>query len=210
MITHPERDTILNTYNSHFAGLIKSLSSLRTPTVTEADYTGYGTRPGITFGSVANTSPTGGRQRANSALVTFPQNTGASQDVIAWGLYAASTGGTPKRISFLDSDAPIIGAVDNTTTDQIIALAHGLSVDQRVYVLGAPGMVLPAGLSEDTAYYVGTVPDVDHFTLSTTPANANPVAITARGAAQFIPYTPVTIANNATPEFAIGSLILQM
>lgn len=210
MMTDPERDTILNGYNSHFASLITAASNLRTPSVTEASYTGYGTRPGITFGAVANTSPTGGRQRANSAAVTFPQNTGSTQDVIAWGLHAASTGGTPKRITFLDADPPVIGAVDNTTTDQIIALAHGLSVDQRVYVLASPGAVIPAGLSENTAYYVGTVPDADHFTLSTTPANANPAAITARGASQFIPFTPVTIANNATPEFAIGALILQL
>lgn len=210
MMTHPERDAILNTYDGHFVGLIRDLTSIRTPSYTEADYTGYGTRPALDLGVAGDTSPAAGRQRASDAVITFPQNTGTSQDVIAFGVFPAATGGSPKWIVPLDADPSFVGAVDDTTADEVVALAHGLSVDQRVIVMAHPGVVLPAGLTDGTAYYVGTVPDADHFTLSTTPANANPAAITARGALVCLPYTPVTIAANATPEFGIGSLILQL
>lgn len=215
MWTHSFRDSILGTMRGSditawtpFIGLIKTITDFRAGTVTEAAYTGYGTRPSATFGAQANTSPTGGRQIANTAAVTFPQNTGASEDHIAWGLYTASTAGTLRGIAFLDADPPIegVGNVDDTIT----AYAHGLSADQRVFVLASPGALLPAGLAENTAYYVlasGLTADV--FKLSTTSGGAA-VNITAGGAAQFMPYTPVTVATNATPEFAIGALVIQV
>jgi hypothetical protein len=209
MFTTSFRDTVLGTLGG-FAGLLTAITSFRAGTVTEATYTGYGTRPAITYGAAADTTPAGGRQRANSALVTFPQNTGASQDMIGYGIYSAATAGTLQAIGFLDADPPVVGTVVDTTADQIVSYTHGLSVNQRVYVLAAPGAVIPTGLSENTAYFVGTVPDADHFTLSTTTANGAPVNITAGGAALFMPYTAVTVATNATPEFAIGAIVVQI
>jgi len=217
MLTTSFRDGILNTLRATdltqwvgYVGLIKGITDFRAGTVTEAGYTGYGTRPSATFGAPADTSPAGGRQIANSGAVTFPQNTGSSEDEIAYGLWTAATAGTLKAIGFLDADPPVMGAVVDTTADQIVAAAHGMSADHRVFVLAAPGAVLPGGLAENTAYYVGTVPDSDHFTLSTTPANANPVNITTRGAALFMPYTPVTVAASATPQFAVGAIVFQL
>jgi len=126
--------------------------------------------------------------------------------MIGFGLYTASTAGTLRAIGFLDADPPILGV--GNVDDTIDAYAHGLSTDQRVIVLAAPGALLPAGLSENTAYFVlasGLTADV--FKLSTTSGGAA-VNITAGGAALFMPYTAVTVATNATPEFAIGALVL--
>ena len=219
MLTTAFRDAILDTIESggasltaanHFAGLITAITDFRAGTVTEASYTGYGTRPSIGLGAAAATSPAGGRQRANDVAVTFPQNTGANQDVIAWGLYTASTGGTLKAIGFLDDDPPIFGVANDTTTEDITAPAHGLATDQRVYVLDAPGALLPAGLSENTAYFVLAAGlTTDSFRLSTT-SGGSAVNITAKGAALFMPYKAQTIATNATPSFVIGALVIQL
>jgi len=207
MFTSSFRDTCLGQLGG-FVGLIKAISDWRAGTVTEAAYTGYGTRPAITYGAAANTSPTGGRQKANSAAVTFPQNTGSNEDQIGWGIYSAATAGTLQAIGLLDTDPPIFGT--GLVNDNIEAFAHGLQADQRVFVLAAPGAVIPTGLAENTAYFVlaaGLTADV--FTLSTTSGGAA-VNITVGGASLFMPYKAVTVATNATPEFAIGALVVQI
>lgn len=210
MLTTAERDSILGDYDSHYVGWLSAITDWRAGTVTELSYTGYA-RAAVTFGSAGNTSPAGGRQRANSAAATGGQKTDAgSVDAIAWGLFAASTGGSPKWIGLLDADEPLFGTVTSASPGVISAPAHGLSTDQRVIVLAAPGAALPTGISENTAYYVGTVPDANSFTLSTTASNANPVNTSSVGAGLFCPYTALAIAQNATPEFAIGALIIQI
>lgn len=217
MFTTGLRDDVLNVFRgttltaiSGFAGLLTVVSNTRTPTVTEASYTGYGTRPGITFGAPADTSPLTGRQIANSSAVTFPQNTGTAQDVIAYGVYTAATAGTLKAIGFLSPDPPIVGVANDTTTEDITAPAHGLVADQRVLVLAIPGTVLPAGITEGTNYFViATGLTTDTFRISTTSGGAA-LNITAKGAALFMSYVAVTIAANATPEFAVGALIMQI
>jgi hypothetical protein len=216
MYTNAFRDLILDTMDggslsawTPFIGLLTAITDMRAGTVTEASYTGYGTRPSASLGAVGNTTPTGGRQKANDAAVTFPTNTGSDQAVIGIGYYSASTGGSPRIIDLLDADPPIIGTVD--TADLITTGAvHGLVADQRVFVLSAPGMLLPAGLSENTAYFVlASGLTTTAFKVSTTSGGAA-VDITAAGAAMFIPYTPRTVAAGATPEFAIGALVQQL
>jgi len=191
-------------------GYIKSITDWRAGTVVEADYTGYA-RTAVTFGSAAATSPTGGRQISNSALVTFPQNTGADQAVIAYGLYSASSGGTLVAIGLLDTDVPIVGTV-NASTDLITSYGHGLVADQRVFFKTAPigAGANPDVFTENTAYYVlaaGLTSDV--FALSATSGGAA-INATVSGEAWFIPYKSQTIASNATPEFAIGALVVQV
>lgn len=207
MFTTSFRDTVLGTLGG-FVGLITAITDFRAGTVTEASYTGYGTRPGITYGAAGNTTPAGGRQKANSALVTFPQNTGANQDVIAWGIWSAATAGVLQAIGFLDTDPPVFGT--GLASDTIEAFGHGLQTDQRVYVLAAPGAPLPTGLSENVAYFVLAAGlTADAFQLSTTSGGAA-VNITVGGCALFMPYKAVTVATNATPEFAIGALVVQL
>jgi hypothetical protein len=208
MLTTSARDAILNTFDSHYVGWLSAITDYRAGTVTELSYAGYA-RAAITFGSPATTSPAGGRQRANSSACTGGQKTDAgSVNAIGWGIYSASTAGTLKWIGLLDSDVPIVGTAD--TGDLITAPAHGLSTDQRVFVLAAPGAVLPAGLAENTAYFVlASGLTTDAFKLSTT-SGGSAVDVTASGAAMFIPYTALAIAQNATPEFASAALVIQI
>lgn len=216
MFTNSYRDDVLNVYRATtlnsitgFAGLLTGITDFRAGTVTEASYTGYGTRPSITFSAPANTSPVGGRQIANSSTVTFPQNTGSSQDMIAFGVYTASTAGTLKAIGFLSPDPPVFGTGDDTS-ELITAPAHGFVTDQRVFVIAVPGAPIPTGLSENTAYFVksaGLTADV--FSLATTSGGAA-INITVKGAALFMSYIAVTVAASATPEFAANALVLQI
>lgn len=206
MDTTARRDAILATTGGYL-GLIKAITSLRAGTVTEAAYTGYGTRPAIAWGAAADTTPAGGRQVANSGIVSFPANGGADEAEIAWGIYAAATGGSPVEIGFLDTIAPFVGV--GFVADTIQAIAHGLSTDHRVYVAAAPGAVLPAGLAEDTAYYVlasGLTSDV--FKVSAT-SGGTAIDITTGGAAYFMPYVARTVAGGATPSVAIGAVVVQ-
>lgn len=209
MFTTAGRDALFAaTYAPTHVSLIKVLTDHRAGTVTEAAYTGYA-RAAVTFGATADTSPVGGRQKANSGAVTFPANTGANEDQYAWGVHSALTAGTLYAIGFLDDDPPVLGTAD-APTDLITAPAHGLATDQRVFVLAAPGALLPVGLAENTAYFVlaaGLTADV--FKVATTSAGAA-INITANGAAFFMSYKAVTVAGGATPSFAIGALVVQM
>jgi hypothetical protein len=208
MFTTAGRDALLGgTYAPTHISLIKAISDWRAGTVTEAAYTGYA-RVAVTFSAAANTTPTGGRQRANNAALNFPANTGSNEDQIAYGVHSASTAGTLYAIGLLDTDVPIIGTAD--TADLITAYGHGLQTDQRVFVLAAPGAVIPTGLSENTAYFVlATGLTADAFKLSTT-SGGTAVDITAGGAAMFIPYKAVTVATGATPSFATGECVVQV
>jgi len=211
MLTTAERDVVLALYTtSHYVGWLSAITDWRAGTVTELSYTGYA-RAALTFGAAGNTTPAGGRQVANSVAATGGQKTDAGTvDAIAWGIYAADTGGSPQAIGLLDADVPFFGTCTLASPGVITAYAHGLEADQRVFTLAAPGAITPTGISENTAYYVGTVPDANSLTLSTTGSNANPVNTTGAGAMLFCPYTALTIAQNATPEFAIGALLLQV
>lgn len=207
MFTTAFRDTVLGTLGG-FVGLIKAITDFRAGTVTEAAYTGYGTRPAVAWGSPGNTTPAGGRQVANTGAVAFPGNTGPNEDQLGFGVYSAATGGTLQAIGFLDTDPPILGV--GNADDSIDAYSHGLEADQRVFVLAAPGAVIPTGLAENTAYFVlasGLTADV--FKLSATSGGAA-VNITAGGAALFMPYKPVTVAGASTPSFGIGALVVQI
>jgi hypothetical protein len=211
MFTTTFRDLLLDQMDSKFCSLIVSVTNFRTGSVTEATYTGYGTRPGITFGAQADTTPAGGRQVANSAAVTHPANSSATaQSVMAWGLHSAATAGSIYGIFPLDADSPIVGTAatgDVITTES----AHGLASGQAVFVLAAPGVPLATGLAENTTYVVKTTSlTTAAFALSATTALATAVDITAGGAGLFIPYTPVSIAAGATPEFAIGALVIKL
>lgn len=209
MFTTAGRDALLAaTYAPTHIGLIKVITSWRASTVTEAAYTSYA-RAAITFAAAADTSPIGGRQRANNAAVTFPANTGANEDQIAWGVYSAVSAGTLYAIGLLDTDPPVFGT-GAAVGDLITSVAHGLQTDQRVFVLAAPGAVIPTGLSENTAYFVlaaGLTADV--FALSTTSGGVA-VDITVGGGSLFMPYKAVTVAGGATPSFATSALVVQV
>lgn len=211
MFTTAFRDQILELLDGHYVGWISAITNWRSGTVTEVAYTGYA-RAAVTMGLPEDTAVTPmGRRVRNSAIATGGLKTDAgSASAIGWALWDSPAGGTLKAIGLNDADVPLFGAVDDTSGDQIIIEAHGLSADQRVFVMAAPGAKLPAGLAENTAYFVGTVVDANRITLSTTAGNANPVAITSQGAAIFAPYTPVEIPQNATPQFDVNAISVEI
>jgi hypothetical protein len=213
MYTHAFRDAILNTMDgaslsawTPWISLITAITDMRAGTVTEASFTGYG-RVSASMGAPANTSPVGGRQKANDALVTFGTNTsGSAVDVIGYGYNTASTAGTLYIVNLLDDDPPVYGVA--LTDDVITSPAHGLADTQRVWVLAAPGALLPVGLAENTAYYVRDSA-ANTFKVAAT-SGGTAIDITAGGAAMFIPHKPRTIADGAAAEFAIGALVEQL
>ena len=207
MFTDAFRDSTLGNLGGYL-GLIKTMTAFRAGTVTEAAYSGYA-RTTVTWGAAGATTPTGGRQRANSAVSTFPASTSANEDQIAWGVWSASTAGTLQAIGFLDSNPPLVGTGD--VSDLITTqTAHGLITDERVYVLAAPGAAIPTGLSENVAYFVlASGLTTTAFKLSAT-SGGTAIDITAGGAALFMPYRAVTVANGATPSVAIGAVVVQL
>lgn len=211
MPTTTFRDDILALIrgSNHWIGLETAVTNFRTPSATEASYTGYA-RVQVTattgWDAPSDTAVTGGRRIRNAGAITFGQNTGASQDVVALSVWTASTGGSRRWVVTLDDDPPVVGTA--STSDTITAYAHGLAADQRVYVLAFPGATLPTGLTEGTAYFVrATGLTTDTFTLSLTSGGAA-VDITANGAAMFIPYKAQAIGTNVTPQFAAQALEL--
>jgi hypothetical protein len=209
MLTHAERDAILATFDNAWVAWITAINDWRAGDVDEVDYAGAA-RAQVSLGAAGNTTPVGGRQRANDALVTGGEKSDAgTQNAIGWALFDDETPGTPARwIGLLDADPAVVGV--GNTDDTILSYAHGLAADQRVFVLAAPGALLPAGLAENTAYFVlASGLTADAFQLSLTSGGAA-INITAGGAAWFCPYTPLAISQNATPEFAIGALVVQV
>lgn len=210
MYTTYGRDSLLAKSDVEIShvGLLTAITSWRAGTVTEATFTGYA-RTAVTFGAAADTTPAGGRQIANSGAVTFPQNTGSNQDVIAYGLYTASTAGSLVAIGLIDTDVPIVGTV-NATSDLITAYGHDLVADQRVFFMAAPFGAAPDVFAENTAYYVlASGLTADAFKLSATSGGAA-INATVSGAAMFIPYKAQTIATNATAEFGVGQIVIQL
>lgn len=208
MFTNAFRDSTLGNLGG-FIGLFTAVSNWRTGSVTEASYTGYGTRPAVTWNSPGDATPAVARQVTNNGVIAFPQNTGSSQDVIGWGVYSASTGGTLHAIGLLDSDVPVLG-YGNTSSDLIDSPGHGLATDQRVFVLGVAGSALPGTLAEGTAYYVLAAGlTTDAFALSTS-SGGSAVNISSDGTAMFIPYKAVTIATNATPAIPDTAIVVQL
>lgn len=209
MMTTAERDAILARYaTGHYVALLSAITNRRAGTVTELAYTNYA-RQALSLDAAEATTPAGGRQRKNTGAVNFPQNPDADTAAIAYGIFAALSGGSPVLVGSLDDDPPVVGTADETG-DLITAPAHGFVTDQRVFVEAFPGALLPAGLSEDTAYFVLAAGlTADAFALSATSGGAA-VNITAKGAAWFISYKSQTIATNATPSIAAGLIRIQI
>jgi hypothetical protein len=210
MLTTTGRDALLTSITGvvTHVGLIQSIADWRAGTVTAANYTSYA-RAAITWGAAGDTTPAGGRKRANSGAVTFPKNTGTDQAVIAYGLYTDVSAGTLQAIGLLDTDQPIAGTC-LASSDLITAYAHGLVTDQRVFMLASPFGPPPDVFAENTAYFVlaaGLTADV--FALSATSAGAAINASTS-GVAMWVPYKSQTIASNAVAEFAIGQIVVEL
>lgn len=214
MFTTTFKDKILNTMRgsnitawSVFAGFLTAVTDLEAGTVTEASYSGYARTSAITMTAPAASANGGGRKTDNSALAQGGQKSDAGTvDVIAVGIYDASTVGNLFAISFINAVGPVIATA--TTSDVLTSPAHGFVDTQKVRVDELVWNNLPGGLSENTEYFVKSS-TTDTFALSLSSGGAT-VDITTSGACAVLGYTPLTIGQNGTPQIQASALVLEL
>ncbi len=205
LLNHVLRNVALSSPVTVYAGLISAVTDLEAGTVTEAAYTGYA-RPAAAFAAPA--ADAGARRVQNSGLLSFGKRTDAgSTDMIAFGIWDASTAGNLLYCGFLDSVRHFSAVLVDTTGDVFTAPTHGLTADQRVRFEATPDTpTLPAPLAENTLYWViaaGLTADL--FAVSTTQGGAS-VAITAKGTARVWKQTNITVSLNDTPQIEANAL----
>lgn len=209
-------DKILNLYRGTtftapaavYAGLLTAVTDAEAGTVTETAYSGYA-RQAITFGAPG--ANLGGRQTLASAL-TFPAKADAgAATIIAVGIFDALTAGNLLDVIMLFDGSPLAAIVNGSDVagNTIQSPAHGLTTNDQVRFEQFPGDTpVPAGLSENTTYFViATGLTADVFEVSATQGGAA-VDITAAGRALVMKVVPVTVNQNDAPTFAANKLAL--
>jgi hypothetical protein len=207
-------DKILNLYRGTtftapaavYAGLLTAVTDAEAGTVTETTYGSYA-RQAITFGAPA--ANLGGRQTLAGAL-TFPAKSDAgSVSIIATGIFDALTVGNLLDVILLYDGSPLAAMVNGSDVagNTIQSPAHGLTTNDTVRIEQFPGDTpLPAGLSENTTYFViATGLTADVFELSATQGGAA-IDITAAGRMLVMKVVPVTVNQNDAPTFAANKL----
>jgi hypothetical protein len=188
-----------------YASLYTAVTDQEAGTGTEASYTGYA-RQSTSWGAAS--AGLNGRQIATDALISFGQKTDTgSITAIAVGLHDALTGGNVMAFIMLDGGSPF-PCVINATGDSFTAYNHGLVNDDRVRLQYIAGGGTPTGASENTTYWVITAA-TDTFQLSATQGGGT-ITVTADGQAMVLPLNPKDIAQDDTPEFASGSLVIAL
>jgi hypothetical protein len=132
------------------------------------------------------------------AAVTF--DVPAATTIMAVQLWSASTAGTSRAWLPAGNLARRAFSVDaaDVTANTITSATHGLTTNDRVVFWPTIGAALPAGLSEDTGYWViaaGLTADV--FSVSTTQGGAA-VDITAIGDGDLQEFVPEVFAGQGT------------
>jgi hypothetical protein len=209
-------DKILNLYRGTtftapatvYAGLLTAVTDAEAGTVTETTYGGYA-RQAITFGAPA--ASLGGRQTQASAI-TFPAKSDAgAATIIAVGIFDAITAGNLLDVIMLFDGSPLAAMVNNSDVagNTIQSPAHALTTNDTVRIEQFPGDTpLPAGLSENTTYFViATGLTADVFELSATQGGAA-IDITAAGRMLVMKVVSVTVNQNDAPTFAANKLAL--
>lgn len=181
-------------------------------TTNEVAYTNYArvavarTSGGWT---ISGTDPT---QVVNAGAINFPQCGATGATATYWGIGLASSGaGTLIASGPIGPVAgPYLGFTCTLASPGVLSIpGSSYAVDDRIALFHSPTETLPTGITEGTVYYVGTVTGIA-VTLSTTPANANPVNTSSVGAGTAIKCTPLAIANLGTPSFAASALKFMM
>lgn len=150
-------------------------------------------RKAVTWGAAAS------RTKDLSGALTFDIPAGTTvRAVAAW---SAVTAGTMRAWSPVGASARRAVSVTNSTdvtNNDIWSPAHGLASGNSVLFWATIGAVLPAGLSEDTEYFViATGLTTDSFRVSTTLGGAA-LDITAIGDGDVQKFTPEVFAGQGT------------
>jgi hypothetical protein len=187
-------------------------ANLAAHTNTEIQTTGTGYARTALSATSANWPITGAAPTTahNGAVVTFPTPTAGWGTIFAFGIYDANTGGNLLYWGDMVGATQVGYCNANASAGVISAAAHGLAVGNQVRVWAAsnmlPGLGLPTGLTDEQIYYVGTVPTVDTFTLSTTAGNANPVPTTTSGTVMFAQDQSQIVNTGNTVQFAVNGI----
>jgi len=91
----------------------------------------------------------------------------AASTVVAVGFWSALTGGTFLGWAPLNGGSTDGVATVADATNLFTSYAHGLGLNDRVYLLPVTNQALPAGLNDTTLYYV-IAPTADTFQVSLT------------------------------------------
>lgn len=145
----------------------------------------------------------------NASVINFPTPTPAGWGTIyAFGFYDALTVGNLLYWGDMVGP-PQTGYCSSASPGLISAPAHGLAVNNQVRVWSPANMGfagLPTGLSDETIYYVGSVPTADTFTLSTSTGNGSPVNTTTSGLVMFAIDQSQAVSAGNTVQFAINGV----
>jgi hypothetical protein len=144
----------------------------------------------------------------NGAVINFPTPSGSWGTIYAFGIYDALTVGN--LLYWGDMVGNILsGYCSQASPGMISSAGHGLVVNNQVRVWSPTNMgfaALPTGLTDETIYYVGSVPSPDTFTLSTTTANGSPVNTSTSGQVMFALDQSQVVSTGNTVQFAVNGI----
>jgi hypothetical protein len=212
------KDKILNTMRatsltswSVYAGFVSAVTDLEAGTVTELTYTGYARTSAAAMDAPGASGTGGGRKTQNTALLSGGQKSSAGSDTaIAVGIFdtVGPTGGNLWAIAFINAIGPVMAVAD--ATDLFTSPAHGFVADQRVRLDETVWGEFPTGPAQNTDYWViSSGLTTDAFKVSTT-QGGGALDVTASGVCAVLGYTPLTIAQNGTPQIQAGALVLEV
>lgn len=157
------------------------------------------TGSGTTFSSVAN-----------AATITFATCGTTGDTLTHWGLGLSSSGaGTLLAYGPLaPSSNPVPFECTSASPGVLTHYGYTPTVNDRVSVYQLPGgQLLNTGLTEGTAYYIGTAPGGQTSTLSTTTANGAPVNTSSTGGGYIYKMGLLAVSSGIAPTVAAGAAV---
>jgi hypothetical protein len=141
---------------------------------------------------------------STATATTFPASTGAwssGANIIAFGIYDASTAGNLLAWDYLGSDVWKPFSATLASPSVFTAPAHGFTAGASVVVTAEFGGTLPTGGTFTGLLTVGASPTTDTFNVG--------VNATASGSGMVRSVTPLVVGSaGITPSVASGSLVL--
>lgn len=190
-----------------------------TQTTNEIAYTGYAriamNRGAASIWTMSTPADGFGAQAVNFAPVTFGKMTGGAGGIARfWGLGLELTGGDdllwygPLALETAKPFAVIDLPSDATLANNDILCTNTYSAGDQVCFIDVPGSAIPAGLTEDTYYFViATGLTADKFRVSTT-AGGSAVDITGEGAGYVCKVLEKNVTLNDEPKIDAGAAVI--
>jgi hypothetical protein len=147
----------------------------------------------------------------NTAAISFPPCGVVGDTITHFGIGLGSAGSGQLLGYGTIGPGPAFGFSCTSSSPGILTIpGASLAANQRLSAYPAGGFdSLPVGLGEGIVYYVGTALGIA-VTLSTTPANANPVNTTTGGSGISIVQNPLVVSTLIAPVFAPNALSIYL